>query len=146
MSSFNRIGYAKQIKKEFLLTLKIILILTVILFIIVRDYTLRGFFLTLTRTALYTFILAFGQGVLNNFITSKWDWVKQTNKRVWAGIISIVLYTIPAILLIHYILFVKVDGLPEERFFDQQFIWVHLFWMLFSFAVSSFLHAREFMI
>lgn len=146
MSSFNRIEYTKQIKKEFLLTLKIILILTVILFIIVRDYTLRGFLLTLTRTALYTFILAFGQGVLNNFISAKWDWVTQTNKRVWAGIISTILYTVPAILLIHYILFVKVDGLPEERFFEQQFIWTHLFWMLFSFAVSSFLHAREFMI
>ena len=146
MSSLNKIEYTNQIKKEFLLTLKIILILTIILFIIVRDYSFRGLLLTLTRTSLYTFILAFGQGVLNNFITSKWDWVTQTNKRVWAGIVSTVLYTVPAILFIHYILFVKVDGLPEERFFEQQFIWVHLFWMLFSFAVSSFLHAREFMI
>ena len=136
----------KQIKKEFILSLKIVLIITVIFFVIVRDYTVSGFFLTLTRTALYTFVLAFGQGVLNHFLTLKWNWVNQTNQRVWAGIISTILYTIPAILIIHYILFVKFDGLPEERFFDRDFIWVHLFWMLFSFTVSSFLHAREFMI
>jgi hypothetical protein len=146
MNYTNKTTYTKQIKKEFILTLKIILILTLILFILVGDYTLRGFFLTLTRTSLYTIILAFGQGVLNTFISSKWDWVKQTNKRVWAGIISTVLYTIPAILLIHYILFVKVDGLPEEQFFDGNMVWAHLFWILFSFTVSSFLHAREFMI
>lgn len=146
MNRIDSITFSKQTKKEFVLSVKIILILTVILFILVRDYSVRGFFLTLTRTALYTFILAFGQGVVNNLITLRWSWVTQTNQRVWAGIISTVVYTIPAILLIHYILFVKVDGLPVERFFDQELIWAHLFWILFSFAVSSFLHAREFMI
>jgi sensor histidine kinase YesM len=146
MSTTNGLEFSKQLKKEFFLTIKIILIISLIFFIIVRDYTLSGLFSILTRTSLYTFVLAFGQGTLNNFITSKWDWVTQTNKRVWAGIIITVLYTVPAILFIHYILFVKVDNLPEERFFEQNFIWVHLFWMLFSFTVSSFLHAREFMI
>ncbi|PQJ78439.1 2TM domain-containing protein [Polaribacter porphyrae] len=146
MNSINRVQTSGQIKKEFFLSIRIILIISFVLFILVRDYTISGFFETLLRTALYTFVLAFGQGVLNNFITAKWDWVTQTNKRVWAGIISTVLYTVPAIIFIHYILFVKVDGLPEERFFEQQFIWTHLFWILFSFTVSSFLHAREFMI
>ena len=146
MNSATTKSITNQIQKEFVLSLKIVLVLTVILFAIVRDYTVSGFFITLLRTSLYTFILAFGQGLLNHFLTLKWNWVKQTNKRVWAGIISTVLYTVPAILFIHYILFVKIDGLPEERFFEQNFIWVHLFWMLFSVAVSSFLHAREFMI
>ena len=146
MDKINKTEFWKQTKKEFILTVKIIFILTLIIFILVRDYSIRGFFLTLTRTSLYTFILAFGQGIVNNLITIRWSWVTQTNKRVWAGIISTVLYTVPSILFIHYILFVKVDGLPIERFFERQFIWAHLFWILFSFAVSSFLHAREFMI
>ncbi len=146
MNRIDKTAFGKQTKKEFILTVKIILIITLILFILVRDYSIRGFLLTLTRTSIYTFILAFGQGVINNIITVRWSWVTQTNKRVWAGIISTVLYTVPAILFIHYVLFVKIDGLPEERFFEQQFVWTHLFWILFSFAVSSFLHAREFMI
>ncbi len=146
MHKINKSNIYSQLKKDFSLSIKIMLIITAIIFMLSGKYTFTVFFETLYRTALYTFILALGQGTLNNLITSKWDWVDKTNKRVWAGIIFTVLYTIPAILFIHYLLFVVMGNLPKDRFFTQRYIWIHLFGILFSFTISSFLHAREFMI
>lgn len=135
-----------KIKKEFVFSLKIIGIITVVIFIVAGKYTLEVFFKTLATTSLYTFVLAFGQGLLTILISLRWNWVTDTNKRIWAGIILTVLYTVPAILLIHYILFVKMGNLPEARFFAKNTMFVHLFWILFSFTVTSFIYAREFMI
>ena len=95
---------------------------------------------------MYSFVLGFGQGILNDYLSTKWDWVIQTNQRVWAGIITTILYTVPAILLIDYVLFIKIQGGNPALFFKTPMLWIHLFWIQFSFGVSAFLHARGFML
>ena len=97
-------------------------------------------------SALYSFTLGFGQGLLNDYLSTKWDWVKQTNKRVWVGIIATFLYTVPAILIINYILFIEIQGADSQNFLSFPMMWRHLFWIIFSFGISSFLHARGFML
>lgn len=135
-----------RLKKSFFLTLKITLILTLIFMFIFKQFTLKGIAITFLISAMYSFILGFGQGVINAFLSAKYDWVTQTNKRVWIGIVATILYTVPAVLLVNYVLFVKIQGLNSNLFFKNQYFWIHLFYILISFFISAFLHAREFMI
>ncbi len=135
-----------KFRKEFLLIVKITLILGSLFFIINGNYTVKSFLISVGVSALYSFGLGFGQGFLNEFLSSKWNWVTQTNIRVWVGIIGTVLYTVPAILIIHYILFIKLQGENADEFLKFPMLWRHIFWCFFSFGVSAFLHARGFMI
>jgi hypothetical protein len=68
-----------------------------------QAFTLRGVGMTLLVSAMYSFTLGLGNGMINEYLNSKWDWVKETNKRVWIGIFATIIYTSIAVLLIHYI-------------------------------------------
>ncbi|MEX6625414.1 histidine kinase [Tenacibaculum salmonis] len=133
-------------KKNILLCLKITLIFGVFFILINKQFTLKGVFLTFLISGIYSFGLGLGNGFLNDYLSRKWSWITQTNKRVWAGIIGTFLYTIPVILAIHYFLFVVLYDENPQHFFSGKMIWVHLFWIIFAFAISAFLHARGFMI
>lgn len=136
----------KKIKRELKLVIKITLILGIFFFILNGNYTIKSFLIGLAISALYSFGLGFGQGFLNDYLSSKWDWVKETNKRVWVGIFATIIYTVPVILVIHYVLFIKIQGEQIATFFEFPMAWRHIFWMIFSFGVSAFIHARGFML
>lgn len=146
MKKQEHIFSAEKLKKNFVQVLKISLVLTVIFMFIFKQFTVKGVAVTFLISAMYSFILGFGQGVVNEFLSSKYDWITQTNRRVWAGIVATVLYTIPAVLFINYVLFVKIQGLNSQLFFKSPYFWTHLFYILISFFVSTFLHARSFML
>ncbi|WP_445749791.1 histidine kinase [Polaribacter sp.] len=79
-------------------------------------------------------------------MSKKWSWVDETNMRVWIGIIATIGYTIPAVLFINYINFIVINGNNPANFFKGNYIWVHFFYIILSFGISAFLHARSFMI
>ncbi len=132
--------------KSLLLTLKITVVVAIVFIIIFKQYTLKGVVMTFLISAMYSFILGFGQGLLNHYLTLKYDWITQTKKRVWLGIICTILYTVPAVLFIDYVLFVKIQGLDPDKFFKNPAFWIHLFYILLSFFISAILHAKSFMI
>lgn len=134
-----------ELKKALLTTLKVSLLLTAIFILVFRQFTIKGIVITFLISAMYSFILGFGQTIINKFLSSRYNWIKQTKTRVWSGIICTVLYTVPAVLLVNYVMFVEIQGLKSSLFFKGQYFWIHLFYILVSFFVSSFLHAREFM-
>jgi len=136
----------KKVKKEFWLAFKIALIFGVFFYVVSSDLSVKAFFVCIGISALYSFFLGFCQGVLNDYLSSKWDWVTQTNKRVYIGILFTVFYTVPVILIINYFLFIQIQGNNFEDFFKFPMFWQHIFWIIFSFGVSSFLHARGFML
>ncbi|MCG8236300.1 sensor histidine kinase [Tenacibaculum finnmarkense] len=132
-------------KKGIFLCLKITLISGVFFILINKQFTLKGIGLTFFISAIYSFGLGLGNIFLNDYLNTKWSWIAQTNKRVWAGIIATVLYIIPVILAIHYFLFVILENKNPQYFFSTKMIWVHLFWIIFALGISAFLHARGFM-
>ncbi len=136
----------EKLRSGILLTLKITFICGLIFFIINGNYTFKSFLITMGMSAMYSIFLCFIQGVMNDYLSTKWSWVYETNKRIWSGIIVTVIYTVIAILIIHYVLYVKVNGLPVEKFFKGALVWEHLFLCILSFGISAFLHARGFMI
>ncbi|WP_298880334.1 2TM domain-containing protein [uncultured Polaribacter sp.] len=136
----------RSVKKGAILCLKITIIFGVVFGFIFGQTSLEGFFWTFLISGMYSFGIGFGNGFINNYLSLKWDWISQTNERVWAGIIGTVLYTVPVVLFIDYIVFVVINNNSGDNFFKGDFMWVHLFYIVLSLGISTFLHARGFMI
>ncbi|WP_445750187.1 histidine kinase [Polaribacter sp.] len=142
----SNISLRNSIKEGFLTSLKITLLFTVIFTLLNQDFTFKGVLYTILISGMYSFGLGFGQGVINDSLSKKWSWVDETNMRVWIGIIATIGYTIPAVLFINYINFIVINGNNPANFFKGNYIWVHFFYIILSFGISAFLHARSFMI
>jgi hypothetical protein len=135
-----------EFRKGILACVKISLVVTLIILLFFNNsYTFSSIVITFGVSFLYSLGLGFGNGLLNNLLDKKWSWLKSTNRRVYAGIIATVLYTIPVVLVLNYIMIVKVQGMDESKFFSQNMILVHMFYIILSLGISTFMHARSFM-
>ncbi|MFI0491471.1 histidine kinase [Flavobacterium sp.] len=110
-----------------------------------KDFDLQNVAMTFVISASYSFVMGFGNGMINYYLDRKWDWLEQTNSRVYFGIIITVLYTIPAVLAVNYLVFVYYQKLPIADFFSERMLFIHLFYIILSLGVSTFMHARSFM-
>ncbi len=136
-----------ELRKGLISCLKISLIFTLIFSVFQGDdFSLKNLLLTFLVSATYTFGIGFGNGIINSLLDKKWDWLEQTNLRVYFGIMAVTLYTVPVVIGINYIVFVWIQKLPIEKFFTGNMIWAHLFYIILSLGVSSFMHARSFMV
>ena len=135
-----------NIRQGFVTCIKMTVIFGIIFSFIFRQTTLEGIAWSFIISGMYSFGLGFGNGFINNFLSTKWDWIEQTNTRIWAGIITAILYTVPVVLGINYVVFIVVNENDPAYFFEGNFLWIHLFYILLSLSVSTFLHARGFMI
>ena len=89
---------------------KIAIVITIVFSIMQgRNFSLSVFGMTLLISFSYSFVIGFGNGLINNFLDKKWDWLTQTNARVYYGIVATVLYTIPAVLAINYFTFIYIN-------------------------------------
>ena len=136
----------ESLKGGFLICSKLTLVFGVFFTLINQDFTFKGVAVVFLFSAMYSFILGLGNGVLNDYLNTKWDWAKQTNQRIWAGAIATVSYTIIVVLLIHYVLYIVLFKHSFAVFFKGELLWVHMFVITFSLGIASFFHARSFMI
>jgi hypothetical protein len=137
-----------NIKKGALVCLKIALIFTLVFNVIAilsDDFSIRNCMVTFLVSMAYSFGIGFGNGAINDYLDKKWDWLEQTNSRVFFGILATVLYTVPVVLAIDYFIFVKLKHVPLSSFFAERYLWVHIFYVVLSLGVSTFMHARSFM-
>ena len=140
-----RIKTFTEFNKGLVVCLKLSLIFTIVFSVIQRNFDLNNIAMTFLVSAMYSFGLGFGNGMINTILDKKWDWLEQTNLRVYFGVITTVLYTIPVVLAINYLIFVVFQDLNPAQFFSERMIWVHLFYIILSLCVSTFMHARSFM-
>ena len=136
----------RQFKEGVIVSLKITLIFALLFTLINQNFSLKAVGYTLLISAMYSFGLGFAQGIINDSLSNKWDWIEHTNTRIWAGIVTTVLYTVPVVLLIDYVNFIVISGHNVDRFFSGRYLWQHVFYIILSFGVSAFIHARGFMI
>ena len=136
----------RQFKEGVIVSLKITLIFALLFTLINQNFSLKAVGYTLLISAMYSFGLGFAQGIINDSLSNKWDWIEHTNTRIWAGIVTTVLYTVPVVLLIDYVNFIVISGHNIDRFFSGRYLWQHVFYIILSFGVSAFIHARGFMI
>lgn len=136
-----------DLKNGIIICFKISMIFTVIFSAFLGDdLNFKNIGLTFILSCLYSFGLGFGNGYINILLDRKWDWLEQTNLRVYFGVIATLLYTIPVVLGINYFIFIVVKKMPLEQFFSQNMLWTHLFYIILSLAVSTFMQARSFMV
>ncbi|WP_348825276.1 2TM domain-containing protein [Flavobacterium aestuarii] len=136
-----------SLKNGTIMCFKISMVFTIIFSAFLgADLNVKNVLLTFLLSCLYSFGLGFGNGYLNILLDRKWDWLEQTNLRVYYGILVTVLYTVPAVLGINYIIFVIMQDLPLDKFFSERMIWIHLFYIILSLGVSTFMQARSFMV
>jgi hypothetical protein len=134
------------IKKGTLDCLKVTLIFTFVFSFVQSNFEPKALLITFCVSALYSFGIGFGNGFINVYLDRKWDWLEQTNLRVYFGIIGTIVYTVPVVLGIDYLTFVVFQKMPISDFFNERMIWVHLFYIILSLGVSTFMHARSFML
>ena len=135
----------KSVKNAAILCLKLTIIFGLLFSVIFRQTTIEGIAWSFIISGMYSFGIGFGNGFINGYLSTKWDWIKHTNQRVWAGIIASVLYTVPIVLMINYVVFVVINNNNSDTFFKGNFFWAHLFYIVLSLGVSTFLHAKGFM-
>jgi hypothetical protein len=135
----------KKLKSDFIVCTKLTVVLGFVFILINQAFTVKGMGMIFLISAMYSFTLGLGNGMINEFLNSKWDWVKETNKRVWIGIFATIIYTSIAVLLIHYVQYIILFGHKIENFFTGTLIWIHLFAFVFSLGVAAFFHAKGFM-
>jgi hypothetical protein len=135
-----------NLKRVFIECLKITLVFTIVFSLVQADFSFESLKMNFLISAIYSYGIGFGNRVVNDFLDRKWNWLEQTNLRVTFGIIFTLLYTIPAVLGIDYLTFVVFQELDIKNFFSERMIWVHLFYVILSLGVSTFMHARSFML
>ena len=137
MKALPEIYTINDIKKTAILCLKLTLFFGVFFSIVFRQTSLNGISWSFLISAMYCFGIGFGNGFINNYLSKKWHWVSDTNKRVWAGIIATTLYTIPVVLSINYLVFIVINNGTSSQFFRGSYLWAHLFYFLLSITVSA---------
>jgi sensor histidine kinase YesM len=132
-------------KKGFIVCLKLTILFGIIFSIVYQQFSLKGIGSTFLASAMFSYGIGFGNGFLNDYLNTKWDWITQTKQRVTAGIIGTIIYTIPVVLGINYVIWIVIGGADIAMFFSGSSLFIHLFYIIISFGVSSFLHAKAFM-
>jgi hypothetical protein len=135
----------KIIQSDFWMYLKLTIIFGVAFTIINQQFTFKGAGMVFLISAMYSFTLGLGNGIVNHYLDTKWDWVKETNQRVWAGVIGTIIYTVVAVLGIHYIVYIVLLNSDFETFFTGNLLFAHLFAIVISLGIAAFFHAKGFM-
>jgi len=145
MNTPKNIVIIRSVKKGFIVCLKLTILFGIIFSIVYQQFSLKGIGSTFLASAMFSYGIGFGNGFLNDYLNTKWDWITQTKQRVTAGIIGTIIYTIPVVLGINYLIWIVIGGADIAMFFSGSSLFIHLFYIIISFGVSSFLHAKAFM-
>jgi two-component system LytT family sensor kinase len=120
----------KKLKTDFIVCTKLTFVLGFVFILINQEFTVKGVSLTLLISAMYSFTLGFGNGMINEYLNSKWDWVKETNKRVWIGVFTTAIYTGIAVLIIHYVQYIYSSDI-KLRIFSVDIYFGYIYLLLF---------------
>ncbi len=145
MDKYKDVFTMRDLKKGFVLCLKITLVFTFLFGVVFNEFSVEGLWKSFVISGLFSYGMGFGNGFINKYLSTKWDWITQTNERVTAGIIATVLYTIPLVLAINYLTLIVWGDTDPANFFKGNNFWIHLFYIILSLGVSTFFHARGFM-
>lgn len=111
-----------------------------------KEKTIDNLMLSFFISALYSFVLGMGNGMLNDYLNKKVPWSEATTKRAVISVISILIANIILVYICNYINFVlfQKDATSEE-FFSGKYNFINWFMVNIALLISAFLHARGFM-
>lgn len=97
-------------------------------------------------SALYSFFLGVGNGLINDFLNKKFPWSEATTKRAVLSVVSILIANFILVYLCNYINFVIFQkAATAQEFFSGKYNFMNWFMVNIALLISAFLHARGFM-
>ena len=133
-------------RKSFTTLFWVAFIVSVIIFVFfTTEKTVTTALLTFGIALMYSTVIGFGNGFVNDYLTKKYSWVEETRTRAILGIVATVLVNIVLVLFCNYINFIVVQKNNPAEFFTGNmgtFNWTTINISLF---ISAVLHAKSFM-
>ena len=94
---------------------------------------------------LYTFVLSFGNGWVNETLSKRFSWVEETRKRVIFGVIATILVNVVLVFFCNYVNFIIFQKQDFSGFFEGNMGFNNWFTINVALLISAILHAKSFM-
>ncbi len=117
----------------------------VVYLFLIREKTVQNALLSIGVSLLYTLPLAYGNGLMNDYLTRKFSWVEQTRLRVALGIIGTLAINVIGVLAINYINFILIQGFDAADFFSGDLALSNWLTINIALLIAAILHAKGFM-
>ncbi len=107
--------------------------------------TWQNYLVNMAFAFLYSFTIAVGNGVVNDYLSRKYPWETKTRIRTILGIIATLIVNIVLVLICDYINFIWFQGRPMSKFFEGSMALSHWLTINIALLISAILHASGFM-
>lgn len=111
-----------------------------------NEKTFENYLFTLLISLMYSFGYMVPNHLYNDFLDKNLSWTEETTKRTIWAIVGTLIINVFLTYTLNYINFVVIQGLKSEEFFSPKWNFTNWFFINLALLVSSFLHARGFML
>ncbi len=120
--------------------------ISIVIFLFSDQKSISSYITILGVSLMYSFGFGVCNYLLNDFLDQKFSWKTETTKRtIWAIAGTLILNFILTYLL-NFIFYVLIQKVSIDEFFSEKYNFINWFYVNFALLVSTFLHARGFMI
>ena len=109
-----------------------------------REKTIQNYFINILIAGMYSFTIAGGNGVMNDYLNKKYSWVNDTKIRTVLGIISTLLVNVLLVFFCNYINFILIQGNDSSKFFTGSMGISNWITINVALLISAILHAKGF--
>ena len=109
-----------------------------------REKTIQNYFINILIAGMYSFTIAGGNGVMNDYLNRKYSWVDDTKIRTVLGIISTLLVNVLLVFFCNYINFILIQGNDSSKFFTGSMGISNWITINVALLISAILHAKGF--
>lgn len=133
-------------RKTFITIFWIIFIVTSINFIFYNaERSLEKYSLNVLVVSMYTIVITFGNGLVNDFLNKRYSWVYDTRLRTILGIVLTVVVNVVLVLFCNYINFIIIQKQDFAKFFTGSMGLSNWITLNVSLLISAIMHAKGFM-
>lgn len=132
-------------KKSFLTILWITIFIGSGIFILFSNVkSFENYLISLSISGLYSFVIAGGNGLVNDYLNTKYSWVDKTRVRTIMGVISTIFVNVILVLFCNYINFIVFQKHDSSLFFSGDLGLFNWFMINIALLISAILHAKSF--
>ena len=132
-------------KKSFLTILWITIFIGSGIFILFSNVkSFENYLISLSISGLYSFVIAGGNGLANDYLNTKYSWVDKTRVRTIMGVISTIFVNVILVLFCNYINFIVFQKHESSLFFSGDLGLFNWFMINIALLISAILHAKSF--
>lgn len=106
--------------------------------------SIENYFLNMLISGMYSFTIAIGNGLVNDYLNKRYSWVEHMRKRTVLGIISTLLINVILVLACNYVNFILIQGKDFSQFFRGGIGTFNWFTINIALLISAILHAKGF--